>query len=159
MSSPFERLPKTPPPRRGPEPTQGGPLQHQPSPTPEFGAATQAGRARLPLSPTTTPPPDARIGFRLLSVSGTDVPTPRMSASDPTNEPGGPADASTTPPAGPVEPAPADAVNPRARSTPRTPVVRRTEPPAYEAGGTGGEPADPEHPFDPNETGEFSVNT
>ncbi len=85
MSSPFERLPKTPPPSRVPEPTQNGPLQPQPSPTPEFGAATQAGRARLPLSPTTPPPPDARIGFKLLPISGTDIPGPRLAATGPTD--------------------------------------------------------------------------
>src|SRR6266403_740041 len=88
MANHFEQQPKTPPPSRGPEPTQGGPLQHQPSPTPEFGAATQAGAARLPLSPTMTPPPDARIGFRLPS-DAADVPGPRM-ATGPTDEPSRP---------------------------------------------------------------------
>ncbi len=65
----VERLPKIPPPSRGPEPASGVPLHPQPTRSPELGAAEQVGAARLPLASTTPPPPDARFGFTLPSAA------------------------------------------------------------------------------------------
>ncbi len=108
-----------------PRPTKSTPaVPLQPASTsPELGAADQASAARLPLSPTSPTPPDARFGFRLPSATA-DVTGPRASATGPTDEPGA-TDANATP-TEPVEQPHADAIDRGASDTPATPIVRRT---------------------------------